>query len=151
MSFFFTMIISTIVIPAAAGLGLLFLSVKLTVLIETPIIVRFGVTKNRRYIEGVNTLTNVLFNMILAGLCCLGIFLRGGETTPAFRYMLAVWYVLAELILIPVSEAFIYKKISSLGMPRILLCSYTANLVSCLAGVALAAVLLSLSGFWPRG
>ena len=57
MSFFFTMIISTIVIPAAAGLGLLFLSVKLTVLIETPIIVRFGVTKNRRYIE-----ENVLYH-----------------------------------------------------------------------------------------
>ena len=52
-----------------------------------------------------------------------------------------VWFVLAELVLIPVAEAHAYRKISDAGTKRIFLFTYLANLASCAAGILLDALI----------
>ena len=53
-------------------------TVGLTILIETPVIVRSGVTDNKRYIAGVNIVTNALLQMSLAGVLELVRAVSGG-------------------------------------------------------------------------
>ena len=108
--------------------------IALTVVIETPVIVRGGVTENRRYICAVNIVTNVILNMVLAGLLLLTPRVPDEEL---IRTVGRAWFFLAELILIPLSEGFLYKKISSAGIKRILLFTYLANFASCGAGIVL--------------
>ena len=108
-------------------------TVGLTILIETPVIVRGGVTDNKRYIAGVNAVTNVLLQMSLAGVRQFGRTVPGGAADTAFL----LWFAVAELILIPVSEALAYGKISRAGKKRIFAFSYLANLLSCAAGLVL--------------
>ena len=59
-----------IVIYYAAAVGL-------TILIETPIIVRGRVTDSRAYIRGVNAVTNALLNTVLFGIQYLGTGIMG--------------------------------------------------------------------------
>lgn len=109
-------------------------TVGLTVLIEMPIIVRSRVTENKRYICGVNIVTNVLLHLVLAGLLLLQAAVP--DETPV-RTARIIWFVAAELVLIPVAEAFAYRKISSAEPRRIFLFTYLANFASCAAGLAL--------------
>lgn len=101
-----------------------------TILIELPIIYFGKVTKNIKFIIVLNVFTNSLFNAVLAILFLINNF-------NCFWPMI-VWYALAELILIPISEANLYKKISDTFFKRILLFSYLANMASCLAGIGIS-------------
>ncbi len=133
-------------LPAVLGVVFLLLSVGVTVLIETPVIVRRGVTGNKKYIRAVNTLTNVIFNMVLTGILVIG----GFPLTPAAVTVIAVaWYALAELIAIPVFEAYAYKKISSLEWKKILISTYIANFLSCAVGILLDGLIFVIF-FWGR-
>ncbi len=111
-------------------------TVGLTILIETPVIVRGGVTDNKRYVAAVNIVTNVLLQLSLAGVLALLRTVLGGAAGPAHPLFL-LWFAVAELILIPVSEALAYGKISRAGKKRIFAFSYLANLLSCAAGLVL--------------
>ena len=111
-------------------------TVGLTILIETPVIVRSGVTDNKRYIAGVNIVTNALLQMSLAGVLELVRAVSGGAAGEAHPLVL-LGFTLAELILIPVSEALAYGKISRAGKKQIFAFSYLANLLSCAAGLVL--------------
>ena len=110
----------------------------LTVAIETPVILRGSVTKNRAYIRSVNLVTNILLNMILTGIL---LFLTRSADQDRVIKIAFVWFLLAELVLIPVSEALLYRIISAAGTKRIFLFTYLANLASCSAGLALTALL----------
>lgn len=115
-------------------------TVGLTILIETPVIVRGGVTDNKRYIAGVNAVTNVLLQLSLAVVLQLERAVSGRAAFAAHPLVL-LWFTLAELILIPVSEALAYGKISRAGKKRIFAFSYLANLLSCAAGLVLEALI----------
>lgn len=112
----------------------------LTVLIETPVIVRSGVTDNKRYVAAVNIVTNVLLQLSLAGALALLRTVLGGAAGPAHPLFL-LWFALAELVLIPVTEALAYRKISRAGTKRIFAFTYLANLASCAAGLVLEALI----------
>ncbi|MBR6704194.1 MAG: hypothetical protein IKI82_02070 [Lachnospiraceae bacterium] len=107
----------------------------LTVAIETPIIIRGGITDNKPYIRSLNIVTNVLLNLVLAGIL---FWLRQVSDQGRIIKLAFVWFVLAELILIPVSEALLYRKISAAGTKKIFLFTYLANAVSCAAGLLLS-------------
>ena len=113
-------------------------TVGLTVLIETPVIVRGKVTDNKAYIRAVNVVTNVALNLVLFGLQSLG---NGTLGTRAVKTLSIVWFVLGEAVLVPVSEALAYRKISEAGTGRIFGVTYLANLASCAAGLVLGAVI----------
>ena len=49
-----------------------------------------------------------------------------------------------ELVLIPLSEAFVYRKASAAGTKRIIVFTYLANLASCAAGIVLTVLLRNL-------
>ncbi len=131
-------IIGIILIPVLIGIGFLLLSVKLTVWIETPIIVKAGVTGNKEYIRGINMLTNAVFNSVLVIMGFL-----------AENYILIAWYVFAELLLIPVYEAYAYKKISPLSFSQVLKTSYIANILSCFVGLLISLVIVWLRDWLP--
>ncbi|MBR3514866.1 MAG: hypothetical protein IKO10_00805 [Lachnospiraceae bacterium] len=46
-----------------------------------------------------------------------------------------VWFVFAEALLIPVTEALAYKKLSDVSLKKALCASYFANVLSCAAGL----------------
>ena len=104
----------------------------LTVLIETPVIVRSGVTDNKRYVAAVNIVTNALLQMSLAGVQELVRAVSGGAAGEEHPLVL-LWFAVAE----PVTEALAYRKISDAGTKRIFAFSYLANLLSCAAGLVL--------------
>lgn len=112
----------------------------LTVLIETPVIVRSGVTDNKRYVAGINVVTNVLLQLSLAGVLQLERAVSGGAA-GAEHPLFWLWFALAELVLIPVTEALAYRKISRAGTKRIFAFTYLANLASCAAGLVLEALI----------
>ena len=116
-----------IVIYYAAAVGL-------TILIETPIIVRGRVTDSRAYIRGVNAVTNALLNTVLFGIQYLGTGIMG---TGQAGTLSQIWFILGEVLLVPVSEALAYRKISDAGTKRIFAFTYLANLASCAAGLVL--------------
>ena len=120
-----------IVIYYAAAVGL-------TILIETPIIVRGRVTDSRAYIRGVNAVTNALLNTVLFGIQYLGTGIMG---TGQAGTLSQIWFILGEVLLVPVSEALAYRKISDAGTKRIFAFTYLANLASCTAGLVLGAVI----------
>lgn len=112
-------------------------TVGLTILIETPIIVRGRVTDNRAYIRGVNIVTNVLLNAVRLGLALLAPAIGAYAADTAG----AVWLIVGEAFLVPVSEALAYRKISVAGTKRIFAFTYLANLASCAAGLVLEAII----------
>ena len=114
------------------------MTVGLTVLIETPVIVRGKVTDNKACICGVNVVTNVALNLILFGLQSLG---TGAAGTRSAGTLSLVWFILGEAVLVPVSEALFYRRISDAGTKRIFGVTYLANLASCAAGLVLGAVI----------
>ena len=111
-----------------------------TFLIELPIIYFGKITKNVKFIAILNLLTNVLFNL---GLILL--YYIYATTNISFRPVI-IFYAIAELIVIPLSEAGLYRKISDASTKRIIAFSYLANIASCLPGVALAIILSSIYG-----
>ena len=113
-------------------------TVGLTLLIETPIIVRSGITDQEPYIRGVNIVTNVLLNMVLTLILFLRTLVLNEEIINVIG---TVWFILAELVLIPAAEVFAYRKISDAGTKRIVLFTYLANLASCAAGLLLDALI----------
>ena len=113
-------------------------TVGLTVLIETPVIVRGKVTDNKAYIRAVNVVTNVALNLVLFGIQSLG---NGALGTRAAGTLSIVWFILGEAVLVPVSEVLAYRKISEAGTGRIFGVTYLANLASCAAGLVLGAVI----------
>ena len=115
-------------------------TVGLTILIETPVIVRGGVTENKRCIAGVNIVTNALLQLSLAVVLELVSPVQGGAAGTAHPFFL-LWFAFAELVLIPVSEALVYRKISGAGTKRIFAFTYLANLASCAAGLVLDALI----------
>ena len=112
-------------------------TVGLTILIETPIIVRGRVTDNKAYIRGVNIVTNVLLNAVRLGLALLA----PAVGTYAAETAGTVWFILGEAILVPVAEALAYRKISDAGTKRIFAFTYLANFASCAAGLVLEAII----------
>ena len=113
-------------------------AVGLTILIETPIIVRGRVTDNKAYIRGVNIVTNVTLNMILFGIQ----YLRTGIAGTRLTEMLSlIWFIFGESVIVPVTEALAYRKISDAGTKRIFAFTYLANLASCAVGLVLGAVI----------
>ena len=52
-----------------------------------------------------------------------------------------IWFILAELLLIPVSEGLLYLKLSPAGKKRVFLVTYLANLTSCGAGLILSVII----------
>lgn len=124
-----------VILSFLAAAAFFIVPIVLTVAIETPIIVRGGVTDSKMYIRNVNIVTNVLLNLVLAGLL---FWLRQVSDQDRVIKIAFVWFILAELILIPVSEAQLYRKISAAGTKRIFLFTYLANAVSCAAGLVLS-------------
>ncbi len=113
-------------------------TVGLTVLIETPVIVCGKVTDNKAYIRGVNVVTNVALNLVLFGLQSLG---NGAAGTRSAGTLSIVCFILGEAVLVPVSEALAYRRISDAGTKRIFGVTYLANLASCAAGLVFGAVI----------
>ncbi|MBO4775992.1 MAG: hypothetical protein J5515_05200 [Lachnospiraceae bacterium] len=102
-----------------------------TVLIELPIIYFGKVTDNVKFIIALNVFTNALFNAVSVVILMLGL--------GSISYLpMVIWYALAELVLIPICEANLYKKISDASFIRILLVTYLANILSCLMGLAIS-------------
>ena len=124
-----------VILSFLAAAAFFIVPIVLTVAIETPIIVRGGVTDSKTYIRNVNIVTNVLLNLVLAGLL---LWLWQVSDQDRVIKIAFVWFILAELILIPVSEAQLYRKISAAGTKRIFLFTYLANAVSCAAGLVLS-------------
>ena len=111
--------------------------ITLTLVIETPIIVRSGITDNRAYIRGVNIVTNAALHLILAGI----VYLETVRQAGIFSTLRIVWFIFAEALLIPLAEALAYRKISGAGTKRIFAFTYLANLASCAAGLILETVI----------
>lgn len=91
----------------------------LTCLIEVPIIKGFRVTANIKYIILVNLLTNYCLNI---GAVFITFFL--GEKA----YL--IWNIVFEALIIPISEAMLYKLISDRRCVHIVHVSYLANAIS---------------------
>ena len=132
------MLLQTLVPPILYVLLFYAVTIGLTLLIETPVIVRSGITDQKPYIRGVNIVTNVLMNMVLTIILFLRTLVLNEEI---INFIGIVWFVLAELVLIPVAEAHAYRKISDAGTKRIFLFTYLANLASCAAGILLDALI----------
>ena len=127
--FLFIMLLLMSVFPIVISIGILKLNVWLTIKIEKPIIIQGDITDNEKYIKAVNTVTNVVYNIILLYF-----------TTAVHNLVaLVIYTLLSELIIIPLVETFAYKKMSSKPFGTILKCSYKANLLSALAGVLIEA------------
>ena len=109
-----------------------------TFLIELPIIYFGKITKNVVFIAILNLLTNVLFNIALILLYYIC------ATTNFSFWPVIIFYAFAELLVIPLSEAGLYRKISDASSKRIIAFSYLANIASCLPGVALSIILFSI-------
>lgn len=103
----------------------------LTIAVELPVI-RFGkITKNLRLIIAVNVVTNLTFNCI----CLLTDHL--GQWQENLVGLTLGWIVLSELFWIPLSEAWIYAKVSKASKRKVYAMTYLANFASFLAGVLL--------------
>ena len=113
-------------------IGLLVFAVVLTIAVELPIIRLGKVTKHNGIIITINIVTNLTFNVIYLLLYHMNFLYRNSFLSR--DGVTLGWYVLAELLLIPLSEAFVYGKISKTSRKRILVVTYLANLASCLAG-----------------
>ena len=109
------------------GAAILFIAVKVTIWIETPVIVKSGITANKKYIAAINSITNTVFNSVLLVFLFFSLF--RGTTLPI------VWSVLGELILIPLVEILAYKKVSKVPLKRIIIFTYIANFLSFAAGL----------------
>lgn len=60
----FIMLLLMSVLPIVISIGILKLNVWLTIKIEKPIIIQGDITDNEKYIKAVNTVTNVVYNII---------------------------------------------------------------------------------------
>ena len=107
----------------------------LTIAVELPVI-RFGkITKNVRLIIAVNVATNLTFNCI----CLLTDHL--GLRQENLVGLTLGWIVLSELFWIPLSEAWIYAKVSKASKRKVYAMTYLANFASFLAGELLQRII----------
>ncbi|MBO4750692.1 MAG: hypothetical protein J5546_10275 [Lachnospiraceae bacterium] len=105
----------------------------LTVLIELPIILLGKITKNVKVIIILNVVTNLMFGLICYFLFNLGMLNpRLGRYEGVLTYS---WVALAELFLIPLSEAWVYKMLSKAPKKRVYLVTYLANFASFLISI----------------
>ncbi len=97
-----------------------------TVLIEKPVIVRSGITDNKRFVKSLNICTNVSFNMctVLIFYLCQFVFYTDYKL-PAY-----LWTAVAEIIIIPFCEIHFYRKVSDKSLSHIVLFTYLANFLS---------------------
>ena len=119
------------------GAAMLFIAVKFTILVETPVVVRGGVTENKKYIAAVNSITNVIFNLVLVFIS----FYKWPVST-------LLWYGIAEFLLIPISEILAFKAISKASVKQIIKTTYCANLLSFVAGSLFVFILIALFGLF---
>lgn len=77
------------------GAAILFIAVLVTIWIETPTIIKGGITRNKKYIAAVNSITNTVFNVGLVIITIMRFNLYGHTA------ILVGWYILGELLLIP--------------------------------------------------
>lgn len=110
------------------GAAILFIAVLVTIWIETPTIIKGGITRNKKYIAAVNSITNTVFNVGLVIITIMRFNLYGHTA------ILVGWYILGELLLIPLSEILAYKAISKAPFKKIVIFTYIANLESFLLG-----------------
>ena len=120
------------------GAAALFIAVKITIWIETPIIVRSGITENKKFIAAINSITNTAFNLGL-----LFIAIKGFWYNWHAAFFIG-WHILWEFILIPVTEIFAYKAISSASDKQIVIFTYVANLASFFIGIVVGFILYGL-------
>ena len=116
-----------VLLMACIGAAILFIAVKITIWVETPVIVKSGITANKKYIAAINSITNTVFNSVLLVFLFFSLF---RDTSLAI-----VWSVLGELILIPLVEILAYKKVSKVPLKRIIIFTYIANFLSFAVGL----------------
>ena len=119
-------LLRTILLP----LLMLAVTIGLTLAIEFPIIYFSGITKNKKYIVAVNALTNVCLNAGIILLFVFTMFKAGGWR----KYTVPVWTILCEVVLIPVTEAMLYTKVSDQTRKKIWILAYAANICSYVIG-----------------
>lgn len=110
-------------------LNVLLIAPLLTCIIETPIIYSFKITKNIKYIIAVNLLTNYVLNLV------------GGVLYTKALTGYYVWVAVCEACVIPLSEAWLFSKISDKGKGKIIFASYVANVSSFLMGLLIEFIL----------
>ena len=106
-------------------------TILLTLLVEFPIVYYSGITREKRYIVAVNALTNVCLNVGVMIVYLVSLAAPSG--TADFR--IGIWTVVAEAVLIPVSETVLYLKVSKEPAVKVLLITYLANLTSFFVGL----------------
>ena len=124
-------------IEGCIGAGMLFIAVKFTILIESPIIISGGVTENKKYIASINSNTNVIFNVVLVFIS----FYKWPVSS-------ILWYIIAEFLLIPFSEILAYRAISKASVKQIIKITYCANVLSFVAGSLFVFILIALLGLF---
>ena len=110
--------------------SILLIMIAATIIIETPIILLFRLKLKVSYIAYVNALTNASMNAVYMTLLYLGRF-----RNTVYNDIATSWFTIAELLLIPISEAILFSKVSDVSRKRIVIACYVANIVSALAGV----------------
>ncbi|MBR6307042.1 MAG: hypothetical protein IKR39_00365 [Lachnospiraceae bacterium] len=106
-------------------------TILLTLAVEYPIIYNTGITRNKKYIVAVNALTNVCLNVGVVTVFTVNMLGNGRDITNGIN----IWTLFAELVLIPVTEAILYFKISKESSTKVLLVTYAANFASFLIGL----------------
>ena len=101
--------------------------IAVTILIEYPLIIWGKVCNKKKFFVSLNALTNVAFN---------GIYIIFMILSEIFAFHGArIWFILAEAIIIPLVEAWLYLEVSNASRLRIYLLTYLANIASCALGI----------------
>ena len=97
-----------------------------TVLIEKPVIIKSGITDNKRFVKSLNFCTNVSFNLctVLIFYLCQYVFYTD------YRMPVYIWTAVAEILLIPLWEIQLYRKVSDKSLLHIAIFTYLANFLS---------------------
>jgi len=106
-------------------------TILLTLAVEYPIVYFTRITRSKSYIVAVNALTNVILNATIVIICLISI----NEAQSKITYRVNIWTFFAEILLIPVTEAILYFKVSKESSAKVLLITYLANFISFLVGL----------------
>ena len=115
--------------------GTLLWAVLLTMAVELPIISLGKLTKNIKLIIALNVATNVTFNCICQVIYHLGQSQVSLGTLA--RTMVIGWIALSELFWIPLTEAWVYGRVSKASKKKIYIVTYLANFASFFVGLLL--------------
>ncbi len=97
-----------------------------TVLVEKPVIIKSGITDKERLVKSLNICTNVSFNLITV----LIYYLCRISFQTDYKIPVYLWTAVAELLIIPLWEISVYKKVSDKSTCRITIFTYLANFLS---------------------